>query len=407
MNKVYIVAARRTAIGKFLGTLAPVPAADMAATLMRDIIAGTPAAGGKGIDPARIDEVIVGNVLSAGLGQGVARQASIRAGIPAEVPAYGVNMICGSGMKAIINACASIASGSADLVMAGGTESMSQAGFVIGGGVRSGHRMGNIAAVDSMVNDGLTDAFSGVHMGITAENVAARYDITRAAQDEFALSSQHRAIAAIDNGRFRDEIVAVEIAGRRETVVFDTDEFPNRGSDAGKLAALRPAFQKDGTVTAGNASGINDGAAFVLVASSRAIARLGLTPLVEIVATGQGGVDPSIMGIGPVAAVAQALSRSGGLRLADMEAIELNEAFAAQSLAVIKLLAAEHGVTEDWIRERANVNGGAIALGHPIGASGCRIVVSLVWEMLHSGRNLGLASLCIGGGMGTALILKR
>jgi acetyl-CoA C-acetyltransferase len=397
MNKVYIVAARRTAIGKFLGTLAPVSAADMAATVMRNTLSG--------IDPARLDEVIVGNVLSAGLGQGVARQASIRAGIPAEVPAYGVNMICGSGMKAIINACASIASGSADLILAGGTESMSQAGFVLGGGVRSGHRMGNLAAVDSMVNDGLTDAFSGLHMGVTAENVAAKYGISREAQDEFALTSQHRAIAAIDGGRFRDEIVAVEIATRKETVIFDTDEFPNRGSDAGKLAALRPAFQKDGTVTAGNASGINDGAAFVLVASSRAVAELNLTPLAEIVAVGQSGVDPSIMGIGPVAAVAQALSRSGH-RLADMEAIELNEAFAAQSLAVVKLLAAQHGVTEEWIRARANVNGGAIALGHPIGASGNRILVSLLYAMRSRGASTGLASLCIGGGMGAAVIVK-
>jgi acetyl-CoA C-acetyltransferase len=408
MSKVYIIAARRTAIGKFLGTLAPVSAADMAATVIRDILAGNTGAGvtGAGIDPARIDEVIVGNVLSAGLGQGVARQASIRAGIPHEVPAYGVNMICGSGMKAIINAYADVKAGQADLVLAGGTESMSQAGFVIPGTVRTGHKMGNMAAVDSMLSDGLTDAFSGTHMGITAENVAEKYGITRAAQDEFAVESQRRAVAAIEGGKFRDEIVPVEIASRRETIVFDTDEFPNRSTNAEKLAALQPAFKKDGTVTAGNASGINDGASFVLVASEKAVEALGIEPLAEIVATGQGGIDPSIMGIGPVSAVSQALGRSGH-KLSEMETMELNEAFAAQSLAVVKLLAAEHCVTEEWIRERANVNGGAIALGHPIGASGNRIVVSLVHEMILSDRKLGLASLCIGGGMGTAVVLRR
>lgn len=399
MSKVYIIAARRTAIGKFLGTLAPVSAADLAATVIKDILAGT------GINPAKIDEVIVGNVLSAGLGQGVARQASIKAGVPQEVPAYGVNMICGSGMKAIINAYADIKAGQAGLVLAGGTESMSQAGFVTPGSVRMGHKMGNMVAVDSMVNDGLTDAFSGLHMGITAENVAEKYGITRAQQDEFAYESQRRAIAAIDGGRFRDEIVPVEIAGRKETVVFDTDEFPNRATSVEKLGGLKPAFKKDGTVTAGNASGINDGASFVLVASEEAVAALGVKPLAEIVATGQGGVDPSIMGVGPVSAIAQALERSGR-RLSDMEAIELNEAFAAQSLGVIKLLAGDHGVSEEWIKERANVNGGALALGHPIGASGNRIVVSLVWEMIHTGKRLGLASLCIGGGMGTALVLR-
>lgn len=398
--KIYIAAARRTATGKFLGTLAPLSAADLGAAVMKDIIAGT------GVDPARIDGVIVGNVLSAGLGQGVARQAALRAGIPHEVPAYGVNMICGSGMKAIMNAVADIAAGNADLVLAGGTESMSQAGFVIPGGVRQGHRMGNMAAVDSMVNDGLTDAFSGVHMGVTAENVAEKYGITREAQDTFSLESQRRAIAAIDGGRFRAEIVPVKIAGRKETVVFDTDEFPNRATNAEKLAALKPAFKKDGTVTAGNASGLNDGAAFVMVASERAVAEHNLTPLAEIVAVGQAGVDPAIMGVGPVPAISLALERAAS-KLSGMDVMELNEAFAAQSLAVVKLLAGQHGVSEEWILERANVNGGAIALGHPIGASGARIVVSLVHEMMRGGGRFGLASLCIGGGMGTAVVLKR
>ncbi|MCL2562211.1 MAG: acetyl-CoA C-acetyltransferase [Rikenellaceae bacterium] len=400
MSKVYIVAARRTAIGKFLGSLASVSAADMAATVIKDILAGTE------IDPARLDEVVVGNILSAGLGQGVARQAAIKGGVPQEVPAYGLNMICGSGMKSVINAYTAIRAGEAQLVLAGGTESMSQAAFVMPGAVRMGHKMGNMALLDTMVNDGLTDAFSGMHMGITAENVAEKYGITRREQDEFAAESQRRAAAAIDAGRFRDEIVPVEIVSRKETVRFDTDEFPNRATNVDKLGELRPAFKKDGTVTAGNASGINDGAAFVLVAGEAAVAGFGLTPLAEIIAVGQGGVDPAVMGMGPVPAIAQALSRAG-YSLADMEAIELNEAFAAQSLGVIRQLAADHGVAEEWLREHANVNGGALALGHPIGASGNRIIVSLVWDMLHTGKRLGLASLCIGGGMGTAVILKR
>lgn len=400
MNKVYIVAAKRTAIGKFLGTIAGVSAAELGATVIRDILATTK------VDPAKIDEVIVGNVLSAGQKQGVARQAAVEGGIPVEVPAYGVNMICGSGMKTIINAFSSIRAGLADLVLAGGTESMSGAGFVMPGAVRQGHKMGPLTAVDHMVCDGLTDGFSGVHMGITAENIAEKYGITRQAQDEFSYSSQRKAIAAIDAGRFKEEIVPVSIVGRKETVVFDTDEFPNRATSVEKLAALKPAFKKDGTVTAGNASGLNDGASFVLVASERMVAELGVKPLAEIVAIGQGGVDPQIMGMGPVPAIAAALS-AAGMKLGDMETIELNEAFAAQSLGVIRQLTKDHGVGEEWIRSVANPNGGAIALGHPIGASGNRIVVSLVHEMIRSGRKLGLASLCIGGGMGTAVVLKR
>lgn len=400
MNKVYIIAAKRTAIGKFLGALAPVSAADLGATVIRAILAETE------IDPASIDEVIVGNVLQGGLGQGVARQAAIKGGIPTEVPAYGVNMICGSGMKAIINAYNTIRAGEADLIMAGGTESMSRTGFATSGTIRMGHKMGGITAVDMMINDGLTDAFSGEHMGVTAENIAAKYSITREEQDRFAYESQRRAIAAIDGGKFRDEIVPVVIEGRKETVVFDTDVFPNRSTSVEKLGALKPAFRKDGTVTAGNSSGINDGASFVLVASEKMVQRLGITPLVEIEATGQGGVDPDIMGMGPVSAIAQALGKSGH-RLSDMEVIELNEAFAAQSLGVIKQLAADNGVTEQWIAERTNVNGGALALGHPIGASGNRIVVSLIHEIKRSGGTFGLASLCIGGGMGTALVVRN
>ena len=400
MNKVYIIAAKRTAIGKFLGTLTPVSAADLAATVIRDILEETP------IDPMDLDEVIVGNILSAGQRQGVARQAAIRGGIPQEVPAYGINMICGSGMKAILTACHAIRAGEANLILAGGTESMSSAGFVIPGSARTGYKMGDMTSVDHMVCDGLTDAFSGSHMGITAENIAEKYGITREAQDLFSYRSQQKAIAAIDGGKFKEEIVPVTIPSRKEAIVFDTDEFPNRSTSPEKLAALKPAFKKEGTVTAGNASGINDGASFVLVASEQMVAQAGLTPLVEIVATGQGGVDPAIMGMGPVPAIAQALKKSP-YTFADMEVIELNEAFAAQSLGVIKQLAEDHHVSEEWIMEHANVNGGAIALGHPIGASGNRIVVSLVHEMKRSAKSVGLAALCIGGGMGTAVILKN
>jgi acetyl-CoA C-acetyltransferase len=399
MNKVYIIAAKRTAIGKFLGTLAPVPAADLAAAVIRDILATT------GIDPAAIDEVIVGNVLSAGQRQGVARQAAIKGGVPREVPAHGINMICGSGMKSILAACNAIRVGEAGLILAGGTEAMSGAGFVAPGAVRVGYKMGNLALLDHVVCDGLTDAFSGQHMGITAENIAERHAITREEQDAFALASQRKAIDAIDAGRFAGEIVPVAVPARGGDLRFDTDEFPNRTSTPEKLASLKPAFKPGGTVTAGNASGLNDGASFVLLASADAVERLGLAPLAEIVATGQAGVDPDFMGMGPVPAIARALDKAA-LRLADVELIELNEAFAAQSLGVIRQLAADHGVTEEWIKARANVNGGALALGHPIGASGNRIVVTLLHEMLRSGRSPGLASLCIGGGMGCALLLR-
>jgi len=400
MSKVYIVAAKRTAIGKFLGTIANVSAADLAATVIKNIIAETK------VDPAKIDEVIVGNILMAGQKQGVARQASIKGGIPQEVPAYGVNMICGSGMKAIINAVSSIKAGEANLILAGGTESMSSAGFVLPGTVRNGYKMGDISMVDHMVTDGLTDAFQGYHMGITAENIAAKYGITREEQDAFSFASQQKAAAAIDAGKFKGEIVPVEIPSKKETIIFDTDEFVNRSTNPEKLAGLRPAFKKDGTVTAGNASGINDGASFVLVASEEAVAKYGLKPLAEVVATGQGGVDPAIMGMGPVPAIGNALKKAG-LKLTDIEVLELNEAFAAQSLGVIKQLCQDHGVTTDWFNKFCNVNGGAIALGHPIGASGNRITVSLIHEMKRSGKKLGMASLCIGGGMGTAIILKN
>lgn len=400
MSKVYIVAAKRTAVGKFLGGIASVSAADLAATVIKNILAETK------IDPSKLDEVVVGNILMAGQKQGIARQAAIKGGIPAEVPAYGVNMICGSGMKSIINAVASIKSGDANLILAGGTESMSGAGFVLPGSVRDGYKMGNITALDHMVTDGLTDAFEGYHMGITAENIAEKYNLTREEQDAFAYASQQKAAAAIDAGKFKGEIVPVEVVSRKETVIFDTDEFVNRSTNVEKLAKLRPAFKKDGTVTAGNASGINDGASFVLVASEEAVAKYGLTPLAEIVATGQGGVEPSIMGMGPVPAIANVLKKAG-MKLTDIEVLELNEAFASQSLGVIKQLCLDHGVKADWFTKNCNLNGGAIALGHPIGASGNRITVSLIHEMIRSNKTFGMASLCIGGGMGTAIILKK
>ncbi|MDL2283505.1 acetyl-CoA C-acetyltransferase [Odoribacter sp. OttesenSCG-928-G04] len=398
--KVYIVAAKRTAIGKFLGTLTPVSAADLGATVIKDILAETK------IDPATLDEVIVGNVLSAGQKQGIARQAAIKGGIPQEVPAYAIHMVCGSGMKSVMTAYNNIKAGAADLILAGGTESMSNTGFVMPGSVRNGFKMGDMTSVDHMVCDGLTDAFTSVHMGITAENIAEKYGITREEQDQFSYQSQQKAIAAIDGGKFKSEIVPVQIQTRKETITFDTDEFPNRSTTPEKLGALKPAFKKDGTVTAGNASGLNDGASFVLVASEAMVQKLGLKPLVEIVAVGQGGVDPQIMGMGPVPAIAQALKKAD-MKLSEIEVIELNEAFAAQSLGVVKQLCQDHGVTKEFMAERTNLNGGAIALGHPIGASGNRILVSLIHEMKRSGKKTGLASLCIGGGMGTALIVKN
>ena len=401
MRKVYIVAAKRTAIGKFLGSASSLTPGKLAAPVIKNIIKET------GVNPSSIDEVIVGNVLSAAQGQGVGRQAAIYSDIPAEVPAYSINMVCGSGMKAVMNGYNSILSGSANLVIAGGTESMSNAGFVLPASTRNGIKMGNINAIDHMVYDGLTDVYNGYHMGITAENVAEKYSITREAQDAFSANSQAKAIAAVDSGAFKNEIVPIEIVGRKETTVFDTDEFPNRGSNLEKLAKLRPAFKKDGTVTAGNASGINDGASFVMLASEFMVSELKLTPLAEIVAVGQGGVDPSVMGLGPVPAIWNVL-RNADMELKDIDILELNEAFAAQSLGVMHELIENHyGITKEWLDERTNLNGGAIALGHPIGASGNRILVTLVHLLKAKNKQYGLASLCIGGGMGTAIVVKN
>ncbi len=400
MKRVYIVAAKRTAIGKFLGSLANVTPANMAAMVMRDIIKTT------AINPCALDEVIAGNILMAGQKQGIARQAAIAAGIPVEVPAWCLNMICGSGMKSIMTAYNSIVCDEAQMILAGGTENMSNAGFVMPGNIRQGIKLGDFNALDHMVYDGLTDAFSGQHMGITAENIAQMYQISRGEQDAYAWQSLTKAIEAIDSGRFKNEIVPIEMVQKKSTILFDTDEHPARTSTPEKLALLSPAFKKEGTVTAGNSSGINDGAAFVLLASQQAIEKHHLTPLVEIIATGQAGVEPQIMGMGSVPAIASALQKAS-LKLKDIPVMELNEAFAAQSLAVAKQLSIDHNMDYQTLTARINPNGGAIALGHPIGSSGARITVSLIHEMIKENHSFGLASLCIGGGMGTAVILKR
>lgn len=398
--KVYIVGAKRTAIGSMMGSLKSVHPAEFGAVALSAAIEHA------GIKPENLDEVIVGNILCAGNGQGVARQTAVKAGVPVETPAYGVNMICGSGLKSVMNAVAEISSGAADLIAAGGTECMSGAPFLLPKKTRGGIKMGDFTVVDHMVYDSLTDAFSGVHMGVTAENIAERYGITREQQDEFAYESQQKAIAAVDGGAFKDEIAPVEVTEGKNTFTFDTDEFPNRTTSPEKMARLRAVFKKDGTVTSGNASGINDGASFVIVASEAAVKKYKLKPMAEIVAVGQGGVDPQYMGLGPVPAIRSALTRAG-MKLSDMEILELNEAFAAQSLGVVKELSGEHGMTESEIRARTNPNGGAIALGHPVGASGNRILVTLLYELKKAKKNYGLASLCIGGGMGVAVIVKN
>lgn len=400
MSKVYIVSSKRSPVGSFLGSLAGVSPDELGGAVIKNIVEEAK------IDPANIDEVIVGNVLQGGHGQGIGRQVSMAGGIPMEVPGYAINILCGSGMKSIMNAYSAIKSGESNLIIAGGVESMSQAGFVISGKTRLGNKMGDMRAVDSLLIDGLTDAFHNIHMGVTAENIVKEYGFTREQLDTFAIKSQEKAIAAVDSGRFKDEIVPVIIKGRKGDVVVDTDEYPNRGTSLEKLAGLKPAFIKDGVVTAGNASGINDGASFVLMASEEAVAKYNLKPLVEVVAVGQGGVDPNVMGLGPVPAVKNALKKAE-LNLSDISLIEFNEAFAAQALGVMTQLSKDCGVNMDWFADKTNVNGGAIAIGHPLGASGNRITTTLIHEMKKRGSEYGLASLCIGGGMGTAIIVKN
>lgn len=400
MNEVYIVSAKRTAIGSFQGSLKNTSASELAEVLLKNMINETK------IDSKDIDEIVLGNVLPAGQGQGVARQASINAGIDVGVPAYSLNMVCGSGMKTVMNAYMGICSGLQSLVLAGGTESMSQAPYLIPGSMRNGRKLGDFQVIDHMINDALTDSFENYHMGITAENISRKYNITRSEQDQFAISSQEKAIKAIDSGRFSEEIVPVVSKSRKGDFTIDKDEYPNRTTNIEKLYGLRPAFENDGTVTAGNSSGLNDGASCVMVASREMIAKYQLKPLVKIIGIGQGGVDPRVMGLGPTQAIHNALNHAK-LELEDIDLIELNEAFAAQSLGVIHEICEEHGVDPQNLMNKTNVNGGAIALGHPLGASGNRIIVSLIHEMLKRDVRYGLASLCIGGGMGTAIILEK
>ncbi|TLP75221.1 acetyl-CoA C-acetyltransferase [Pseudomonas nitroreducens] len=392
MQEVVIVAATRTAIGSFQGSLSALPAHELGAAVIRSLLQQT------SLDPARVDEVILGQTLTAGAGQNPARQASIAAGLPNSVPAMTVNKVCGSGLKALHLATQAIRCGDADIVIAGGQESMSLAPYVMPG-ARTGLRMGHAKLIDSMIQDGLWDAFNDYHMGITAENLVEKYGISREEQDAFAADSQRKATAAIEEGRFKAEITAIEIPQRKgETLRFDTDEQPRASTTAESLAKLKPAFKKDGSVTAGNASTLNDGAAAVLLMSAAKAAELGLPVLARIAAYANAGVDPAIMGIGPVSATRRCLEKAGW-QLADLDLIEANEAFAAQALSVGKELG--------WNASKVNVNGGAIALGHPIGASGCRVLVTLLHEMLRRDAKKGLATLCIGGGQGVALALQR
>ncbi len=391
MNDAYIIDGARTAIGSFGGTLSEVPAVELGRTVIAGIIKKN------NINPAAIDETLMGCVLQSGLGQNVARQAAIGSGIPNDKTALTINMVCGSGLRAVALAAQEIKCGDANLIAAGGMENMNLAPYILKK-ARTGYRMGNGELVDSMITDGLWDIFNNYHMGMTAENVAAKYGITRAEQDAFAAASQNKTERALADGKFKDEIIPVVIPQRKgDPISFVKDEFPRAGVTAEKLAALKPAFKKDGTVTAANASGINDGAACLLVASGAGVKANNLTPLARIASYAWHGTDPAIMGIGPVEAVKRALSKAGW-KLSDIGLIEANEAFAAQSLAVAKELGLNPAIV--------NVNGGAIALGHPIGASGARILVTLLHEMRRTKTAKGLATLCIGGGMGIAMCVE-
>ncbi len=392
MTDIVIVAAVRTAVGKFGGTLAKTPAAELGAVVIKELLART------GVSGEQVSEVILGQVLQAGCGQNPARQAVIKAGLPQGVPAYTINKVCGSGLKAVMLAVQAIRDGDAEIVIAGGQENMSLSPHVVPNS-REGQRMGNWSMVDTMVNDGLWDVYNQYHMGITAENVAKQYGITREDQDALALASQQKAAAAQAAGRFKDEIAPVVLPQKKgDPIVFDADEFINKKTTAEALAGLRPAFDKAGSVTAGNASGLNDGAAAVMVMSADKAKALGLTPMARIASYASAGLDPAYMGMGPVPASRRALERAGW-QASELDLLEINEAFAAQACAVHK----EMG----WDTSKVNVNGGAIAIGHPIGASGCRVLVSLLHEMQKRDAKKGIASLCIGGGMGVALTVER
>ncbi|MGH8353136.1 MAG: acetyl-CoA C-acetyltransferase [Pseudomonas sp.] len=392
MQEVVIVAATRTAVGSFQGALAGIPAVELGAAVIRRLLEQT------GLNPAAVDVVILGQVLTAGAGQNPARQAAILAGLPHAVPALTLNKVCGSGLKALHLATQAIRCGDAEVIIAGGQENMSLAPYVLPG-ARTGLRMGHGKVIDTLIQDGLWDAFNDYHMGITAENLVDQYGISREAQDAFAAASQRKAVAAIEGGRFKDEITPILIPQRKgEPLAFATDEQPRAGTSAEALGKLKPAFKKDGSVTAGNASSLNDGAAAVLLMSAAKAKALGLPVLARIAGYANAGVDPAIMGIGPVSATRRCLEKAGWA-LADLDLIEANEAFAAQALAV--------GQELGWDASKVNVNGGAIALGHPIGASGCRVLVSLLHEMIKRDAKKGLATLCIGGGQGVALAIER
>ena len=390
MSEVVIVAAKRTPVGSFLGAFATVPAHELG----RQAIAA--ALEQAGVAPEDVSEVILGQVLTAGHGQNPARQASMAAGLPKEVPAWGINQVCGSGLRAVALAAQAIQTGDATIVVAGGQESMSLAAHAVQ--LRAGTKMGDGTMVDTMIKDGLTDVFNGYHMGITAENLAAQYELTRGEQDAFAVQSQNRAEAARSEGRFAEEIAPVTIKGRKEETIVDQDEYIRAGATLDGVSGLRPAFKKDGTVTAANASGLNDGAAALVVMSAEEAAKRGLEPLATIKSWATAGVDPSIMGIGPVPASRRALEKAGW-SVDDLDLVEANEAFAAQALAV--------GKDMGWTADKVNVNGGAIAIGHPIGASGARVLTTLLYEMKRRDAKKGLATLCIGGGMGIAMCVER
>src|SRR4051812_22825645 len=391
MEDIFIVGATRTAIGKFGGALAKTPASELGAIVIKDVLKRA------GVPVEQVSEVIMGQVLTAGIGQNGARQAAMKAGIPYMVPSMTINKVCGSGLQAAMLGAQAIANGDSDIVVAGGQESMSLAPHALNGS-RDGFRMGDAKLVDTMIVDGLWDVFNHSHMGVTAENVAKEYAVTRDEQDEFAAKSQNKAEAAQKAGRFADEIVTVEVPSRKGPVMFKDDEYPRHGTTADSLKALKPAFDKAGTVTAGNASGINDGAAVVVLASAKKVKELGLRPLARIKAFASAGVDPKYMGMGPVPASKRCLARAGW-EPKDLDLMEINEAFAAQAIAVNRQMG--------WDTSKVNVNGGAIALGHPIGASGCRVLVTLLHEMQKRDAKKGLASLCIGGGMGVALAVER
>ena len=390
-KKVVLAGACRTAIGKMGGAFSTTPATELGSVVIKEALNRA------GVAPEQVDHVYMGCVIQAGLGQNVARQASLKAGLPIETPAVTVNVVCGSGLNCVNMAAQMIIAGDADIVVAGGMENMSMAPYALKN-ARYGYRMGNAPMIDTMVNDALWDAFNDYHMGITAENVAEQWGLTREMLDEFAASSQQKASAAIEEGKFKDEIVPVEVKQKKQTVIVDSDEGPRAGVTAESISKLRPAFKKDGIVTAANASGINDGAAAIVVMSEEKAKELGVTPMATWVAGALGGVDPSIMGVGPVASTKKVMAKTG-LTVADMDLIEANEAFAAQSLAVA------HDLEFDM--DKVNVNGGAIALGHPVGASGCRILVTLLHEMQKRDAKKGLATLCIGGGMGCSTIVER